>query len=124
MKTLNKIFKIEIDFSSVMERSGFVIYSIGVIYCFLGFYVPAYQYQTKRFFYSETLIYDIGHFLYRPFLSCQGKVSWCEYVENRNGWNDWYLRADDAIIPALFVLSITFIIRYALTQKLNPLPWK
>ena len=129
MRTLKKIFKIEIDFKSVLERSGFVIYSFGVIYFLLGLYQYAVRSSIDEnrfvpFYYSYTLT-DIVNFFYKPFLSCRSEVSFCEYLDNKNStWNEWYLLADDAITYALLVLSITFLIRFALTKKLNPLPWK
>jgi hypothetical protein len=121
---MEKIFKSEVNFVSSKDRASLIIYSLGIIYFFLGlrFYISSYNHigQIAHNFPDINLVDQMTLYFYYPFLKdtnfeavCKiDNPVWCKFSEQ------------DALVAGSLILISTYVIRWILTKKFNPLPWK
>lgn len=121
-RVMKKIFKSEVNFTSSKDRASLIIYSLGIIYFFLGlrFYFSPYSHISQIARTDINLVDQMTLYFYYPFLKdtnfeavCKiDNPVWCKFSEQ------------DALVAGSLILISTYVIRWILTKKFNPLPWK
>lgn len=109
---LKQIFKIEVSLVSAKERVAFIFYVVGIVYFLLGVATDL-AYGT---------FYRIAWYLYSFLLKCTACN--CSDDVSPFGRYETCFSLPDLFYWGLFILSLSYVLRWILTKKLNPLPWK